>query len=471
MTLVEPRPPAAPTGSTAARRVPPTGTTVAGTALLLLLAGLALLDRPFGVLGVPGVPLYVTEIVLVVCVAELLIRRNPLAGFARGRWLAPLMVLAFLGWGALRLVTSLSYPILDVVRDSALVYYALFALIAYGLGNVDRRFTPAGLLEVYGRFVPYMIVIAPFRLIISTIPSLKTLPPIIPGSDVPLLGGHRPGNLGVQVAIAVVYLASTGRRDRATVAGIVTGVLTILLVATQSRGGFLAAMTVIGLAMLLWGRRLRFRWTAAAGVLLALMIVAWGLNLSISSGQRNFSPTQLFANVESLVSNDPSSSSSQLSDTENFRSVLWTRVLDATVRTDRLENGWGFGPNLGASFLPTHEDKALRNPHNSHLTVLARLGIVGAIIWAVLLLSWFGRVLPLARPRRRSLATRIGAVPRLALISGAAVAGMLVNAFFDPTFETPMAAVWLWSMIGIGIGVVLRTRNGEIATGQDVPRG
>jgi O-antigen ligase len=406
----------------------------------------------------------------VLCVGSLLLRREPLAGFTRGRWLAPLMVLAFLLWGALRLVTSLHYPILDVVRDSALSYYALFALIAYALGNVDRRFTPTGLLEVYGRFVPYMIVIAPVRLIFSTIPSLKALPPTIPGSDVPLLGGHRPGNLGVQVAIAVVYLASTGRRDRATVAGIVTGVLTILLVATQSRGGFLAAMTVIGLAMLLWGRRLRFRWTAAAGVLIALMIVAWGLNLSISSGERNFSPTQLFANVESLVSNDPSSSS-QLSDTENFRSVLWTRVLDATVRTDQLENGWGFGPNLGSTFLPTHEDKALRNPHNSHLTVLARLGIVGALIWAVLLLSWFGGVLRLARPPRRSLARRIEAVPRLALLSGAAVAGMLVNAFFDPTFETPMAAVWLWSMIGIGIGVVVRTRNGEVAAAEGARQG
>jgi len=461
MTLVEPRPPQAPTGSHASRPGPPTGTTFAGTALLFLLAGLALLDRPFGVIGVPGVPLYITEIVLVLCVGELLVRRDPMAGFTRGRWLAPLMVLAFLAWGAIRLVTSLHYPILDVVRDSALAYYALFALIAYALGNVDRRFTPAGLLEVYGRFVPYMIAIAPFRLIISTIPSLKTLPPIIPGSDVPLLGGHRPGNLGVQVAIAVVYLASTGRRDRATVAGIVTGVLTILLVATQSRGGFLAAMAVIGLAMLLWGRRLRFRWAAAAGVLLALMIVAWGLNLSVSSGQRNFSPTQLFANAESLVNSSPTSSS-QLSDTENFRSILWTRVLAATVRTDQLENGWGFGPNLGSSFLPTHEDKALRNPHNSHLTVLVRLGIVGALIWVVLLLSWFGGVLRLARPTRRVLGTRIDAVTRLALISGAAVAGMLVNAFFDPTFETPMAAVWLWSGIGIGIGAVLRSRSGEV---------
>jgi hypothetical protein len=48
---------------------------------------------------------------------------------------------------------------------------------------------------------------------------------------------------------------------------------------------------------------------------------------------------------------------------------------------------------------------------------------------------------------------------------------MLVNAFFDPTFETPMAAVWLWSMIGIGIGVVVRTRNGEVVVAEGVTQG
>ena len=36
-------------------------TPIAGTAILFLLAGLALFDRPFGLLGVPGVPVYVTE--------------------------------------------------------------------------------------------------------------------------------------------------------------------------------------------------------------------------------------------------------------------------------------------------------------------------------------------------------------------------------------------------------------------------
>jgi O-antigen ligase len=435
------------------------GTTIAGTAVLLLLAGMALLDRPFGLLGVPGVPIYVTEVVLAICVAWLLVRREPLEGFASSTWIAPLAVVGFMAWGTVRLLGSMGNPILEVARDYALAYYALFALIAYALSRADRRFRPDELLRIYGRFVPVMLIVAPIRLVFASVPSLQALPPIMPGSNVPLLGGHRPGNLGVQVALAVVYLAASGRRDRMTIAGIVLGMMTILLIGTQNRGGFIAAAAVIGIAILLWGRRLRFRWGASVAVLLAMLVVAWGLNLQFSSGTRSISVSQLVANAKSLVGDTPKGSS-QLSDTEDFRSQLWTLVLNETVRTHRLENGWGFGMNLGASFLPAHGDQDLRNPHNSHLTVLVRLGIVGLGIWLVLFVSWFRRLFALAHRRRRAGARGSDDErPRLAMLCAAMVAGILVNAFVDPTLETPMAAVWLWFVVGTGIAVVLGTKG------------
>lgn len=443
----------------------PAGTTFAGTAVLLLLAGMALLDRPFGLVGIPGVPVYVTEIVLAIAVIELGLKRDVLRGYLGSRWLAPLMVVLFLVWGGLRLVTSLRYPIFDVLRDSALAYYALFALVAYALTRIDRRFAPAELLRLYGRFVPVLLVVAPFRLVFASVPSLSSLPPVMPGSDVTLLGGHRPGNLSVQVALAVTYLASTGRRDRTTVVGIVAGLLTIGLAATQNRSGFLAASFLIIVAVGLWGPRLRFRWLATLAVVLGVGVVAWGLNLSVRAQDRDISAAQLVENVKSLVGND--NSSSQLSDTESFRSTLWHLVLDATVRTDQLENGWGFGPNLGYDFI--RGDEGLRNPHNSHLTILVRLGIVGATIWAVMLLSWFRRVAGLALDGRRLR----GPVPervRLAMLASAIAAGMLLNAFFDPTFESPVVATWLWSVLGIGIGVVLRKETSSAPAPDPVGR-
>jgi O-antigen ligase len=430
--------------------------TYTGTLVLVLLAGLALFDRPFGLLGVPGFPVYITEIVLAVGVVEIFLWRQPLHGLFRSRWLAPTMLVAYLGWGALRLATSLGYPVLDVLRDSALVYYSLFALLLYALSRVDRRFAPTELLRIYGRFVPWLLVIAPIRLVFAVIPSLQALPPVMPGSDVPFLGGHRPGNLGVQVGLAVVFLAANGRRNRATVAGIILGLMTIMLVGTQNRAGAIAAVVVIGVAMLLWGRRLRFRWLATFAIIVGVGLVAWGLDLHVSDGVREISVGQLMANAKSIVGIE-GQDTSQLSDTESFRSQLWTDVLRATDRANLTENGWGFGPNLGSDFLPPGaNDQALRNPHNSHLTILVRLGLVGALIWALLMVTWFWRVAGLARRRIRVPAAQVPAVNRMALLCSAAVAGILVNAFFDPTLESPMAAVWLWSVIGLGMAVVLR---------------
>ena len=34
-------------------------------------------------------------------------------------------------------------------------------------------------------------------------------------------------------------------------------------------------------------------------------------------------------------------------------------------------------------------EEPLRNPHNSHVGVLARMGFVGAALWAVFWMTWF----------------------------------------------------------------------------------
>jgi O-antigen ligase len=442
----------------------PNDKTLAGTYLLVLLAGMALLDRPFGWIGVPGLPLYLTEIGLVIGLISLVRRPEPLRGLVRTGWLAPILVVLFLGWGFLRLAGSLGNPLVDTLRDAALVYYALFAFLAYALTICDRRFRPDELLRIYGRFVPVLLVLAPFRLVFAAVPSLAALPPRIPGSDITLLGGHRSGNLAVHVACAVVYLASSGRRDAATVTGIVGGLLTIMLIGTQNRGGVLAAGVVFILAIFLWGRRLHFRWGVATAVVVGALIVASALDLRVTAGARELSVPQLMANVGSLVGVGPKGPS-QLTDTEDFRSELWHKVLASTIRTGHLENGWGFGVNLGSAFLPVGSDnEALRNPHNSHLTILVRLGLVGAVLWIAFVASWLRRMVALARWRRRAGSTGDEPSRRLALLLVVGVCGILVNAFVDPTLEGPMVALWLWTMVGLGMALVVRVSARKVVT-------
>lgn len=449
-----PRPAPGSTGPTAA-----TGTqkrhTLPGTLLLMLLAAFALFDRPAALLTLPGVPVYPAEIVLAICVGFLLTRRDPFRGVPTRNWLAPTLLVVFLGWGLLKILTSLHYALLDVVRDSALSYYALFALVVIGLSRHDSRFEPSELVRLYGRFVPWLLALAPIRIIGASL--FDAVGPTVPGTGIQLTS-HRLGNLGCAVALAVVYLAGSGRQDRRTVVGIVSGIIMLLVIGTQNRGGMLSGSIAILVAAVIWGRHIKLRLLWVVLMLACAGVLAWGTDLRIETGNREISVEQLTNNVSSIVGGG-NNSAGQVNATVNFRTDLWERVLAATVSTGRLETGWGFGPNLGSDFLPDHSDRSLRNPHNSHMTVIARLGLVGIALWLTLWLSWLSAVLRRARLAVRQRTPWSDDAGRLALLAGVGATAILVNAYVDPTLETPMVAVWLWSLFGFGVLAVVAGRG------------
>ncbi len=434
--------------------VPEKSVTLAGTLLLLLLAGLAMFDRPLAVLAIPGLPVYPAEIVLAIGVGYLLSRRR-MFDVRTGRWFAPMLLGLFLTWGFLRLLGSLHYALLDVLRDSALVYYALFAVVVIGLSAHDSRFNPQDLVRLYGRFVPYFMMLAPLRLVGMSL--FPTDGPLVPGTDLPFTS-HRLGNLGANLGLAVVFLATSGRKDRATIAGIVSGLIMLLVIGTQNRGGMIAGFAAVLVALVIWNRYVKLHLVWVVVVLFSLGVLAWGFDLGLQTQNREISVSQFTTNIQSVLGSD-TATQGQLGDTIDFRELLWKRVLARTVQTGRLENGWGFGPNLGSDFLPGHADGNLRNPHNSHITVIARLGLVGLGIWVALWLSWLFGVLRRARAAvriRRPVHDNTG---RLALLAGTGVVAVLVNAYVDPTLETPMVAVWLWSLFGFGVIAVAADRG------------
>jgi hypothetical protein len=99
--------------------------------------------------------------------------------------------------------------------------------------------------------------------------------------------------------------------------------------------------------------------------------------------------------------------------------------------------------------------------------VIARMGLVGGGLWIALWLSWFTL---LVRTRRRMSA--LGNVRRSLIdVCMAGVVGILVNAYFDPSLESPQVALWLWTLFGLGIGLAMaRDHNaGEPALMAAVP--
>lgn len=164
-------------------------------------------------------------------------------------------------------------------------------------------------------------------------------------------------------------------------------------------------------------------------------------------------PATLQQMIENILSVFGSSSDRNLEGTKQFRLAWWGTIINYTVFGDHFWTGKGFGVNLADDdgFQIT-ADRSLRAPHNSHMTVLARMGVPGLVLW-VLVQGAFGIGL-----LRAVLAHRRAGDLQLAAVGGLIVAywvAMIVDTSFDPYLEGPQGGIWFWAIFGLGL-VVMR---------------
>ena len=146
---------------------------------------------------------------------------------------------------------------------------------------------------------------------------------------------------------------------------------------------------------------------------------------------------------------------SNLAGTENGREQLWSLIYRNQVADGRLSYGSGFGVNL-AYQVGVYESDAgngggpLRSPHNSHLDILARTGMVGLSLWIALWLGWYWRLVAgCRRLARRGLYFR----RQVAVLCMMVTTAIIVSSFFDPQLEGAQVAALLWTAFGAGVAV------------------
>jgi len=164
-------------------------------------------------------------------------------------------------------------------------------------------------------------------------------------------------------------------------------------------------------------------------------------------------PATLQQMIENFLSIFGSSPDSGLEGSKQFRLAWWGKIIDYTVFGNYFWTGKGFGVNLADDddFQST-VDHSLRSPHNSNVTVLARMGVPGLILW-LLVQGSFGIGL-----LRATIAYRRAGDALLAVIGGVVVAywvAMMVDTSFDPYLEGPQGGIWFWTIFGLGL-VVMR---------------
>jgi parallel beta-helix repeat protein len=419
--------------------------------LALILFGYALIGKGFAYLGFP--PLFVGEIVLLIGAAIFLRTACFVAALAT---LPSLLLAITMGWVALRTLPFISIYGADALRDSVVLMYGAFAfiMIAVLLEDSCRIQT---ILRYYGAFVVAFIPAIPFVFAISRF--LSDYVPKLP-YGVPMLG-LRAGEVSVHLAGAAVF-ALVGFR-KGTWLWVIPLCVALAMAVTRSRAAMLTFCLPVLFAALTLGkvRQIATVLVGAAVILGAAYsaeTIMFDQREAMHSGDRAFSARQIIKNAASIVSAPAAS----LEATKSWRLDWWNIILNDTVYGRNFWTGRGFGLNLssedGFPYEMDVQDRyapPLRSPHNVHLTILARSGVPGVMLWCLFLASWFGMVLSaMLTAQRRGQRDWAG----LFLFIACYALAIIINASFDVALEGPMLGIWFWSLIGFGTGSVMTYR-------------
>jgi len=429
------------------------------TFFAFVLGGYAIGSKGFAYLGVP--PIYIGEFSLFVGLAALWYARA-----TRTVLRSPTirLLLAFMLYGALRTIPYVRESGLYALRDAALWGYGLFSIIVAGviLSRPDRI---SYLVARYRRFVPLFLVAAPLVwvgtiLFESLSRWMGMTVPTWPGTNVPLLlvkAGDLLVHFGGVAAFMCVGLAGRSRPWRVAVL-----VVSVALTA-MSRGGLLAFASAYIVAFAARPRS-RTGWQIATIVVTTIAVLGiTGLELRFPGNDRAVSFRQLVQHVQTTTGSSASSGPAQdLENTKEWRLAWWAVIVGYTIGGDYRWGGKGYGVNLATDdgFQVTDDD-SLRSPHNAHMTVLARSGVIGLALWLLLQGAWFLRIVRALREAGRNGDVQWHALFAFLLAYWLA---LLVNATFDVYLEGPAGGIWFWSVFGLGIAAETVYRSASMTS-------
>ncbi len=429
---------------------------VAAAVLAGLLIGYMFLGRGFAHLGVG--PVYVGEaaIALGVCAALMALRQIATV-LARPALIA---FICFALLGAARTAPFVSSAGVDALRDAALWYYLIVGVLVGWM--IRTRSDIERVLTVLGRLLPWLLLWIPVAYLLDH--AAPHLVPTVPGPDDTPIVGFKAGDMSVFVGIAMAMLLLF--RD---VPNILPArwpmpviwtmcAIDFLMLATRNRGGLVAVSIGLAFVLALKPRLHVLQGFAALAVIVSLFLVL-DVRISLPSG-REVSIQQLSSNITSIA-NGTRASDGELAGTTSWRINFWTDIADDALLGDARWGGHGFGLNLADYYgYQPNADGSLRSPHNATMTVIARMGLPGLVLWiaansiyfALLLRAWW---------RTRQWHDRFPSAV-FALLAAHLVMVML-NSSFDPYLEGPQGGAWYYASIGMGSSAlaVLTRRRAE----------
>ena len=353
--------------------------------LAIVLLGYALMGKGFAYIGLP--PLYVGEIALLTGIAIFVKSGALLASLAT---LPCVLLSVAMVWVLARTVPFVGVHGFDALRDSVVILYGAFAFIVIGLLLENARRIDT-ILRYYGRFlVTFPAIPVGFWLTkywVDHIPRLYGPPVVEIGASA----------VGTHLAGTAIFVLIGFRK--VSPLWVVVWLVTLAMIAATNRGAALAVIVPVTFAVIMLGR-LRSMLSP-----LVATLVAFGLLYAAESTftqyeeakdsiDRPVSAHQIIENALSIIG----PSGGQTEGTKKWRLDWWDTIVEDTLDGPHFWTGRGFGLNLAEAdgFLGTGDANSARpptrSPHSVHMTLLARAGVPGVVLWSLVLISWSGMV-------------------------------------------------------------------------------
>ena len=400
-------------------------------------------NRGFAQLGpTQSVPLYVGEICMVVCLLYAVIQQI----IQRGEFLAPFylskVLVGYLGFSGIRLAFDFQTYGIDAIRDSAMVYYAVFFFVAYqfGLHEPSRRFFEKSMMAG-------LIFLIPTGLISRFAPEIYDH---IAFRGVPLI--LQKGDLvGIFFCMGAIVFACASYHSRWRKSMVTLSVVSVMMMlytgARAGLAGMVLPLIILGVARL--QSLLRYVVIIVAVGVFGTIVYA-GVTNSPLANLETYNLYEKFlatADVNHTFHYNTDGSGDVSADNNQFRLVWWNLIISDTLATSPWI-GMGFGYDLAEHFQKVYfgelrQDFDVRSPHCYLMTVFARLGVVGLIfVFAIMyyLVRW---------SYQSALDIRHGHEDFGRLTACLSALVIFVGACFGVVLEGPMGGILFWSLLGI----------------------
>jgi O-Antigen ligase len=416
---------------------------------LMLLAGVlmgyAILGKGFAYIGFP--PIFIGEIAFLSGGVMLLRSGCLLAALAA---LPSLLLAVTMIWVLLCTLPFVQEHGTDALRDSVVIMYGGFAFIVIAMVLEDGR----RIKTILGYYNSFLSIFVPAILfIVAAGHFFGGYASGSPDSYFPAID-VRPSEAAVHLAGAAVF-ALVGLR-KATPLWILLVLPTLLIAFSSNRGAMVAFVLPVAFAALVVGKARQLSAVLIGGLVIFAAVYAFemttGQGQTGPDSERQLSTRQIVANAQSIIG----LSDQELEGTKKWRLDWWDIIIKDTVHGHNFWTGRGFGLNLadadGFQHRKDPNSPLLRSPHNVHMTILARAGVPGVVLWLLFLAAWFGMLAnAMFAARRRQQPEWAG----LFIFTISYVMAATINATFEVALEGPMQGIWFWCLVGFGIGSVM----------------